>query len=208
MSKEVYTMGQYYLGYVNHNGKIKVFDNRVDGEWAGLKLMEHSYWRNSYVGQMVNDIYYNKGQVCWVGDYYNEDDYSQVNCDKELVKSIGDLVWNKKTKLIKSTRKNARSLVDNLLVNHTKKVFINGNRYFENNKWFEEWEGKQYAWCIHPLPLLTCSASHSGGSYYGINQNLCGTWFNDVIEVVEDYDEEDLIKKGYTEFKPKFSEKE
>ena len=35
-------MGQYYLGYVNHNGKRKVFDNYVEKDWQGLKLMEHS----------------------------------------------------------------------------------------------------------------------------------------------------------------------
>lgn len=204
-------MGQYYLGYVKHNKQVKVFDNKVDGEWMGLKLMEHSYWRNSFVGQVVNDLFYNKGRVCWVGDYYDEDNYSQVNCDKETVKKIGGIVWcdddKSPIKKIEGTKANSRSLVDCLLVNHTKKVYINGNKYYEKNKWFEEWQGKKYPWCIHPLPLLTCSASHSGGSYYGINNDLCGTWFNDLLEVVEDWDEEDLIKNGYVEFEPTFSER-
>ena len=202
-------MGQYYLGYVNHNEKHKVFDNHVDGDFTGLKLMEHSWWLNSMVGNVVNDLFYNKGQVCWVGDYYDECDYAQVNCDKEIVKKIGDLVWDEKsdTKRIKGTSRNFRSLADCLLVNHTKKVYINCNKYYENNKWFENWEGKQYPWCINPLPLLTCSASHSGGSYYGINKELCGTWFNDELEVIDEYGEEDLIQKDYVEFEPKFSER-
>ena len=83
-------MGQYYLGYVNHNGKHKVFDNHVDKDWQGLKLMEHSWWLNSMVGNVVNDLFYNKGQVCWVGDYYAEEDYAQINCGK--VSMFGGMV--------------------------------------------------------------------------------------------------------------------
>ena len=200
-------MGQYYLGYVNHNGKIKVFDNKVDGEWTGLKLMEHSYMLNSYVSNVVNDLFYNKGQVCWVGDYYKEDDYSQVNCNnKELVKSIGDYTWDDSTKRIKCTIKKVRYLGNCLIVNHTKKLIIDCDDYYEKNKWYEEWEGKKYPWCIHPLPLLTCSANHSGGSYYGVNQKDCGTWFNDVIEVVVKWDLDDLVKKGYKVTNYHFSE--
>lgn len=201
-------MGQYYRGYVNHNGKIKVFDNIVDGEWTGLKLMEHSYMLNSYVSNVINDLFYNKGQVCWVGDYYAEDDYQQANCkNKELVKSIGDYVWDK-AKRTKCTIKKVRYLQNCLIVNHTKKLIIDCDDYYEKNKWYEEWEGKKYPWCIHPLPLLTCSANHSGGSYYGINQNDCGTWFNDVIEVVVKWNLEDLIKKGYKVTDFKFSERQ
>ena len=200
-------MGQYYSPYVKHNSTVRVFDNQIDEDWQGLKLMEHSYWGNRYVGQVINDIYYNKGNVCWVGDYYDEDNYSQVNCDRETVKTIGDYVWNEHTKHIKGTRKNSRGLANCLLVNHTKKCFIDCDEYYEKNKWFETWEGKDYPWCINPLPLLTCSASHSGGSYYGINKELCGTWFNDLIEVVDDFEEKSLIEKGYTKFEPTFSER-
>ena len=180
-------MGQYYLPYVKTGEHVKVFDNKVDGEWEGLKLMEHSYWRNHYVGNVINEIYYNRSHVCWVGDYYDECDYEQVNCkDRETVKKIGDYVWNEKTKKKECKIKNSRSLVDCLLVNHTKKIYLSGNEYYKRNMWLETWEDKEYPWCINPLPLLTCSANHSGGSYYGINRELCGTWFNDELEVVED----------------------
>ena len=56
-------MGQYYLGYVNHNGKTKVFNNRVDKDWQGLKLMEHSWWLNSMVGNVVNDLFYKRKRL-------------------------------------------------------------------------------------------------------------------------------------------------
>ena len=211
MSKEVYKMGQYYLPYVKHGKTIKIFDNKVDGEWEGLKLMEHSYWSNSFVGQVINDLFYNKGKVCWVGDYYDESDFAQVNCDnKQLVKEIGELVWLESSpiKKIKGKIQTSRNLSGCLLVNHTKKEFIDGDEYYQQNRWFETWEGKSYPWCINPLPLLTCTASHSGGSYYGINAHLCGTWFNDELEVVYNYEKEDLIEKGYQQFEPLFSERQ
>jgi len=196
-------MGQYYLGYVNHNGKQKVFDNRVDGSWSGLKLMEHSWWLNSYVGNVVNDLFYNKGNVCWVGDYYAEEDYTQINCGKELVKAIGEYVWgngdNEEPIKTKSTRKKVRYLYNCLIVNHTKKQVLKCDEYFKNNKFVETWDNEEWESCIHPLPLLTCSANHSGGSYYGINQDQCGIWFNDEIEIVLIWDLEELLKNGYEE---------
>ncbi len=203
-------MGQYYIPYVKQGKKEITFDNKVDGDYNGYKLMEHSWWLNCYVGQAVNQIFYKKGHVAWVGDYYNEDNYAQVNCNKEEVKRIGELVWNENSPLKEtaSHKRKARTLSDCLLVNHTKKLFINGNKYFESNKYLEKWGNEEWFECVHPLPLLTCSASHSGGAYYGINKDLCGTWFNDLLEVVFDWERNKLVKKGYVEFEPQFREEE
>lgn len=205
-------MGQYYLGYVNRNGKVKVFDNKVDGEWTGLKLMEHSYWLNSFVGNVVNDLFYNKGNVCWVGDYYDENNYEQINCeDKETVKTIGEMVWGKgkKAKPKKEcTSAKVRYLHNCLIVNHTKKLIIVCDDYYKQNSWLEKWDNEEWEQCVHPLPLLTCTANHSGGSYYGVNKEECGSWFNDEIEVVLCWELEDLLKNGYKTIMYEFSEKQ
>lgn len=191
-------MGQYYLCYVNHNGKQKVFDNYVDKEREGLKIMEHSWWLNSLVGNVVNDLFYNKGQVCWVGDYYYEDDYAQVNCGKELVKAIGEYVWNnKEAKKVRGSSKKVRYLTNLIIVNHTKKQILVCDDYYAQSSYTEKWYDEEWQACIHPLPLLTCSANHSGGSYYGPNQEDCGIWFNDVLEIMLSWDKEKLLKKGY-----------
>lgn len=194
-------MGQYYLGYVRHDYmKPRVFSNKVDGDYNGLKLMEHSWWRNRYVGNVVNDLFYNKGRVCWVGDYYDDDDYAQVNCDdRETVKAIGESVWKNEKNQIGSHKYKVRFLDGCLLVNHTKKEFIVCDDYYEQNKFIEHWNGKDYPCCIHPLPLLTCSASHSGGSYRGSHADRCGIWFNDEIEVVLDDEIDSLKEQGYSE---------
>lgn len=200
-------MGQYYKGYVNHNGKEKVFSNRVDDDFQGYKLMEHSWYENRMVANVVNDLFYHKGKVCWVGDYYDEDDCYQRNCiDREEVSRIGVHTWSKATKETKCTLKNVMFLNNCLIVNHTKKVFINCNEYFEKNKQQEEWNGKKYFICIHPLPLLTCSANHSGGSYYGINKEDCGTWFNDEIEIVLEDETKKLEENGFKKVEYEFKE--
>ena len=205
-------MGQYYYGYVNHNGKIKVFDNRVDNDWQGLKLMEHSWWLNSMVGNVVNDLFYNKGQVCWVGDYYNDDYFGnsenskQINCSNAVLNAIGDYTWNKETPKVKCTRKKVRYLNNCLIVNHTKKQILVCDDYYEHNKYLEKWDNEEWYECIHPLPLLTCSASHSGGAYYGINKEQCGIWFNDVLEIVLAWELGTLLNKGYSKVMFEFKE--
>lgn len=192
-------MGQYYKAYCKTGNAVKVFDNKVDGEFNGLKLMEHSYFNNRVVGNIINYLYNNPSHVCWVGDYYNENDYEQTNCkDKEVVKKIGERVWNRENSSnVKCSEKSHLPSNGKALVNHTKREFIDLDRYFKACKWVEEWDGKKYDWCIHPLPLLTCSASHSGGSYYGVNTCFCGIWFNDIIEVVDKEQIKELKNKGY-----------
>ena len=191
-------MGQYYTPYINRNGEKKVFSNKVDDDWTGLKLMEHSWWLNSHVGNVVNDLFYNKGRVCWVGDYYDENDYEQANESPDVVREIGEYVYNEQTPRIECSRRNVRYLFNCLIVNHTKKEIINCDDYYEQNKYMEKWDDEEWWECIHPLPLLTCSASHSGGSYYGINREDCGIWFNDEIEIMLHWELEGLLKLGYT----------
>lgn len=195
-------MGQYYLGYIKHGEeRPKVFDCKVDGEWQGLKLMEHSYWLNDYVGNAFNDLYHDRGRLCWVGDYYDEGDFAQANCGKDEVKAIGEFVWgkdgNEGAKREKSTRKNARYPFRCAIVNHTKKLILMCDEYYAKNATKERWNGEEWEQCIHPLPLLACSASHSGGSYHGTSMDDCGTWFNDEIEVVLDYEAKPLLDEGY-----------
>lgn len=198
-------MGQYYYAYLNRGEKKKVFDNSVDGDWQGLKLMEHSWWLNPMVANVVNDLYYNKAKLGWVGDYYEEDNCAQINCDAHTVKAIGDFVWNIQNKT-KCTLKKVRYLTNCLIVNHTKKQILICDDYYKNNKFIEKWDNEEWENCIHPLPLLTCTASHSGGAYYGINKDQCGIWFNDEIEIVLYEELNKLLKDGYTTVMFEFKE--
>lgn len=55
-----------------------------------------------------------------------------------------------------------------------------------------------HGWCIHPLPLLTCSSNgKGGGDYYGCDISAVGAWCNDIIYLTAqrpiDYSEEEYF---------------
>ena len=64
-------MGQYYKVIVRRNGKDKVYNRDVDGNYTMAKLMEHSWWLNPMVNAITEKIYYadKPVQVIWMGDY-------------------------------------------------------------------------------------------------------------------------------------------
>lgn len=43
-------MGQYYMVLLEKDGERKILDRSVDGEYTAAKLMEHSWWKNPFVG--------------------------------------------------------------------------------------------------------------------------------------------------------------
>ena len=63
-------MGQYYRAILGdaYGLNCMVFDRSVDGEYTLAKLMEHSWWKNSFVNSFSEQIYKCKSRVCWVGD--------------------------------------------------------------------------------------------------------------------------------------------
>lgn len=201
-------MGQYYTPYIKQGKKQIAINNHTIAEdgtdnWHGLKLMEHSWFENPLVNNVMTLIYHKKGKVCWVGDYWKEVLDNQVNCkDRELITQIANYAENDKRQ-IRVKDVNALDLEGKVLVNHTKHTFIDLDKYFDACKKPEVWKGETYFWCVHPLPLLTCTESSCGGSYYGVNGHLCGTWFNDELEVIDKGEEKEL---SYDEVLPFFQE--
>ena len=59
-------MGQYYKAVLKINGGKEVFLTYIDGEFVGCKLMEHSYWDNSFVLAIASKFWRTKGQLAWV----------------------------------------------------------------------------------------------------------------------------------------------
>ena len=85
-----------------------------------------------------------------------------------------------------------------LLVNDDKKQFV--------NLWWLPTAGGMR---VNPLPLLTCEGNQrGGGDYYGLDENLVGSWARNFIRLLPGgYDrKEALIKQGYTEIVPTFAE--
>lgn len=165
-------MGQYYkviiLAEKEDNKKefIRFFINCLNG----IKLTEHSYLKNNFVNAIEfllspqGSLY--KSRLVWAGDYADK----EIGCEENLY-NISENEFQKEYF--------AKDIITDeykYIVNHTKKQYINKNKYE----------------LYHPLPLITAEGNgRGGGDYYGKNEDKVGLWSRDVIsiekEITEDY---------------------
>ena len=186
-------MGQYYFPVIlddknnvinwAYSHDFKHRDKRDDGRiityGTGLKLMEHSWRKNSLVGFIMKQIHNKPQRIVWAGDYADNEPGQEQNiyslCEDTLK-------FKAKSFKVKSLR---------YIVNHTKKQFVDLDALPENDDWQ-----------IHALPLLTCEGNgRGGGDYHG--KGPVGKWARDVIESCKYLKE---IPEGYKEIKPNFKE--
>ncbi len=160
-------MGAYYECTLNH----KRYDNT-----GGLKLMEHSFIENNYVGIMMFALTKNPKEVVWLCDYHEKDDNTSHTWDntKEITKYPTNRVWEK----------------DYYILNHTKKCVIDV-RHLED-LYIED--GRS-SWHIHPIPIL-CNSDESsqGGGDYHAEDSRRATWCGDTLEV-------QLVRDGFDDYK-------
>ena len=158
-------MGQYY--------KPICLDNELQEQWVyshdyanGLKLMEHSYISNNFVGIVerllsVGNLWYMKPLV-WAGDYADIDKFQLHNlyeqCDE----------YNQF-----KNEKGLEAFNPRYIINHTKKEFVDKYKTPKDN----------HGWRVHPLPLLTCEGNGRGGGDYRLDNPNIGRWARDVISV-------------------------
>lgn len=179
-------MGQYYNSVLkDEKGEIKNYYN------FGLKLMEHSYFFNNYVNSVCKKLVNKPHYVAWVGDYADEDDYVERENADMLRAMVNFRHIHKGTQL--ESKSAPYGYVGHLLVNHSKKQFIDMTDYYRNSvlNYGKERKGE---YVIHPLPLLTAVGNGKGGGDYrsskALNQEDVGLWAGDLIEIVkynEDY---------------------
>jgi len=211
-------MGQYF--------KIGNLDRK---EWVhpqSLKLMEHSWLRNPAV-MFVEQLLiignpWHKTRLVWAGDYgkalehltkkqistYQEffpkaypDQFAkypdQANPDLyDFCEHSTDKHYKKwMFKELRVSEPDFSYLYKNFpfIVNHTKKEYVNKRQCPSIG-----------GWRVHPLPLLTCTGSNSGGSYYTEDPKqleLIGSWAGDVISV------ESVKPECFTLIRPNFAER-
>ena len=181
--------------FYSHSHREKV--TREDGtsfmSGTGLKLMEHSWLGNRFVGNVERNLIGNPKHLVWAGDYAEKElDVLQQDEDGKLDEyNLYDLCRENATKEIKaSVRKLAKKY--RYLVNHTQKVYVDKKGLPEDAD----------GWCVHPLPLLTCEGDGSGGGDFTRDEDKrnpnVGKWARDLISV------ETQIPEGFTELKPDF----
>ena len=216
-------MGQYYSAIVyNQNGDVR----RLNPD-CGLKLMEHSWFKNPYVHAVCSYI----AQQCviegpqrlfWVGDYAHSDpiegeeyDINEDVQNPDLLKmGIGEEEIKQLTH--ESTiEEDPRIDVDyadlelkeqpKYIINLTKRVYIDLEHYYSCNV-DEEDDANVSTWVPHPIPLLTAMGNgRGGGDYHGTDMRYIGTWAGDMLLATNNKDMIDM-DSSLEEFIPHFSE--
>ena len=204
-------MGQYYLPIIaTTTGLSKAYSRHIiingKREYVMAKLTEHSWWGNRFVEAVSNDIYQlaRPVKVAWVGDYVDqiEDAYDTPNGNRLSSQLINDLwkwTWDTPDNKLYDVEPTDFTLEHKYLINHTKRVYVNCDEYYQNSVFDGDW-------CIHPLPLLTVVGNGLGGGDYSYptedsTPELVGTWAWDEISI------EDAPPTGYQEIVPMFKEK-
>ena len=170
-------MGAYYLASNNKN----LLDIK---ELHFLKLMEHGYFYDHYVGSVLNMYRDNPQPLVWLCDYYCSD-------DEEYDPNIK--TWNElETAIIPRiiSESGLRSIFKNFyILNHTQKLFIDTQKLLTLYKQ----QGKD-SLIIHPIPILTNSNKSSmGGGDYHREDSRRGTWRMNIIELKL------AVPNGYTD---------
>lgn len=173
-------MGQYYTPLTQKGDDLKTrksYTLKYKGEHNGYKLTEHSWWFNPVMNAFVKLLYRDPHRVAWVGDYSKERFLIKYNRNNEVELTIDEL-----------------NLEGLYLVNHSKKVFLDCNDYY--NRCSND------GWCLHPLSLLTAVGNgEGGGDYFGENSEDVGAWVWDIISV-ENEPPKDFNEVKYTFIEP------
>lgn len=190
-------MGQYYKP-VNLDRR-KFLDSHDFSN--GLKLMEHSWLRNDFVGYVAMKLANEwKGDtLIWAGDYGDVEKFVP-SVQVPLYQIASDLFIQQKP-----TEEEINELeLDNIdkfneeypyLVNYDNKQFVD-TRNCPNDD----------GWIVHPLPLLVSDGNGRGGGDYRplneLDEKHVGLWAGDSIGV----EKKDTDMTAYTEIKPDFIE--
>lgn len=176
-------MGQYYhqvLETKDKNGnKVRKYFNTQIYEWFetgksnyynGLKLMEHSWWRNDFCTRLAKKLRNKPSRLAWVGDYADEEECRKFGFDYEDV-------WGGQDEDYFTVMKETDFTLDKVkyLVNLDKKCYIDLAEYKKKSE--------DDFWVVFPLSLLTAIGNgRGGGDYSGTCMEYVGAWTFDLIE--------------------------
>lgn len=172
-------MGQYYEVLAeDKDGKRTVYDRSVDGNYTMAKLMEHSWWNNSFCRAISETLVDNPRKIAWVGDYAEEDECKELGF--EYVE-----VWGREDQDPAVGISSTDFMLDRVkyLVNVTKKLYVDLAKYRESSM-------EEDGCTIHPIPVLTCIGNGRGGGDYcpadGVSDEWIGAWAFDAIMLTND----------------------
>ena len=179
-------MGQYYHVITkDNNGQQTVYNMQTTKftgdnfrEYNGLKLMEHSYWKNPFCVALAEKLVDKPMRVCWCGDYAEEDEAEAVGFKYSDIWSD-----NAKEVAIEPSDFDMDSVA--FLVNKTKGEYIDLKKYYKKSVFTAKWKDESWDMCIFPIALLTALGNDRGGGDYhegaGTDFDKVGRWAFDEI---------------------------
>lgn len=157
-------MGQYYKP-ISIERKEFVYSHDYGN---GLKLMEHSWIGNNFVGVVENLIKrggaWHGTKILWAGDYADSETGKEDS--KNMYRIVGDEGTQIKPKEFET--KGLR-----FLINLDTKQFVDLKKVPVSDVYIDD-EGGKHNYKIHPLPLLTCEGNGRGGGDYHKHNKLIG----------------------------------
>ena len=193
-------MGQYYRPLIITEGKRNQTFLSHDFD-SGLKLMEHSWYRNPFVNAVMVKLVDSPKRVAWIGDYSN--DRMILNgfaFTPKIFEKYYKSAWKIKPlsaiNIMPKVEKFIEDIDNYVLINRTKRQYIKMGDYY---KLYSRNE-----WCTHPLSLLTaCGNGLGGGDYRSeFNESFVGYWAFDLLEVKKEipYGHVDIVSEiGFIE---------
>lgn len=175
-----------------------------------FKLTEWSYQGNSYM-QKIESLLKNtwKGDRVlvvgqYVDEYYEGYNFSPVlsKIREENIQEIKDNIYSYDYKELKP--KGFSDIPTRYIYNHNKKQFVDLKNQPIQQLHYIQPKNKVSALKFHPLSLLLdCSNGSGGGDYRGANEDLVGSWVEDLgkIEISDN-----KLNLDYEELNIKFDE--
>lgn len=197
-------MGQYFKA-VNKDTKEYVYSHDFQ---SGMKLMEHSYIGNAYVGAVEllltpKGAWY-KAPIVWAGDYADpiEGTVTPENESGDTWFSISKQFPWLPQEFDHFAKVNDIDLKEyRYIINHTKKEYVDKDTLPNFNVDADDPNDK--GWTVNPLPILTADGNgRGGGDYHNDNPDidLVGVWAGDSISVEKEKPE------GYSEIEVGFTD--
>jgi len=173
-------MGQYYKP-ISIEKKQYVYSHDYGN---GLKLMEHSWLSNGFVG-VVEDLIaeggaWNGDRIVWAGDYADD--------EKNRKSNLFSLTEAEKCRIRPDETENKYRYVINL----DTKEYVDKTKIPVSDVYTED-DGKEWPYVIHPLPILTCEGNGRGGGDLHKESPLVGKWARNRVTVANE------IPEGFTE---------
>jgi hypothetical protein len=181
-------MGQYYHNCILAEDKKTIKSFMYSHDYgSGLKLMEHSWMLNEFVGAFESQIVENPQHVVWAGDYADAE-LDKNGKERKTKEGYNITLYSLCEDKLKVKPKAQVISIEEFpfLVNHTTKKFIDKRKVKDVD-----------GWKIHPLPLLTVEGNNRGGGDYHTHnkkeEKLVGSWSRDLISL------EKTVPKGFKE---------